>query len=496
VGSALKKDAMKISVTHGEALRQDTPLLALGTWEGESLPREVASLLEDGDWSGKWKQTLVLYPRGALPARRLLLVGLGKRAQISADRLREAGALAGRRARELRVERYMFGLPTVEGLMLRAGAQALVEGSLLGLYRFQEFKTGLGPDDEQELAELTIISAIEDDTIKQGAAAGEAIAHGVAAARDLSNRPGNDLTPTKLAETAQAIGARFGMQVTVFGAEELREQGFGGLLGVAQGSSQPPRFIIMEHGATLTNAPTICLVGKGITFDSGGISIKPAERMEEMKMDMGGAAAVLGAMHVVGELNLPLHVVGLIAAAENLPSGTAYKPGDVLKTLSGKTVEVVNTDAEGRIVLADALFYAQRYQPHGIIDLATLTGAVMVALGAHAIGAMGNDDALAERIVRAGEASSEPAWRLPLWEPYKEMVKSDIADIKNSAGRYAGSITAGAFLANFVGDYPWVHLDIAGTALLDQKKAYIPKGANGSGVRLLVQTLRTWVEDR
>lgn len=486
---------MEISVVHGEMLRQATPLLALGTWEDETLPREIASLLEDGDWTGAFKQTLVLYPRGALPARRVLLVGLGKRAQLNADRLREAAALAAQQARTLKVPRYMFNLPTAEGLKLLDSAQALAEGALLGLYRFLEYKTTEN-DEQHEIAEMTIVTAIEDDTVRQGAVIGAAVGHGVALARDLSNRPGNDLTPARMAETAQAFGARFGISVTVLGPEELCEQGFGGLLGVAQGSTQPPRFIIMEHGAALTGVPTICLVGKGITFDTGGISIKPSERMEDMKMDMGGAAAVLGAMHVIGELNLPLHVVGLISAAENMPSGTAFRPGDILKTLSGKTIEVINTDAEGRIVLADALFYAQRYQPHGIIDLATLTGAIQVALGAFAIGAMGNDEALEERIVRAGQASGEPAWRLPLWEPYKEMVKSDIADVKNSTGRYGGAIAAGAFLSNFVGEYPWVHLDIAGAVLLDQKKAYNPKGANGAGVRLLVQTLRTWAEER
>jgi leucyl aminopeptidase len=300
-----------------------------------------------------------------------------------------------------------------------------------------------------------------------------------------------------MGEVAEAIGARGNVQVTLLGPEELKQQGFGGLLSVAQGSAEPPRFIIMEHGTTLTGTPTICLVGKGICFDSGGISIKPADGMEAMKMDMGGAAAVLGAIQVIDDLKLPIHVVGLISAAENMPSGTAYKPGDIVKTLSGKTIEVINTDAEGRVVLADALFYAQRYSPDGIIDLATLTGAIMVALGAHVTGVMSNDDALVGRLVRAGEASGERVWRLPLWDPYKEMVKSDIADIKNSTGRYGGAITAAAFLSNFVGDYPWVHMDIAGTAWNDKVlKAYTPKGASGVGVRILIEALRSWAEGR
>jgi leucyl aminopeptidase len=238
---------------------------------------------------------------------------------------------------------------------------------------------------------------------------------------------------------------------------------------------------------------TVCLVGKGITFDTGGISIKPADQMDLMKMDMGGAAAVLGAMQALGELQLPVHVVGLIASAENMPSSTAFKPGDILKTLSGKTIEVLNTDAEGRIVLADALFYAQRYQPAAIIDLATLTGAIMVALGPHAIGLLSNNDELARRVIEAGEATGERAWQLPLWDAYREMVKGDYGDVRNSVGRQGGAITAGAFLDAFVGGYPWVHLDIAGTAWTDAKpRGYNPKGATGVGVRLLIQLLRDW----
>jgi leucyl aminopeptidase len=486
---------MKIAVTFGEALALETPLLVVGGWEDEALPRAVANLIEDGDWTGKFKQTMLLYPRGALPARRLLLVGLGKRSQILFERMCEAAAVAAQRARDLKVERLAFDLPTPEGMPLASAAQAIVEGALLGLYRFQQYQTSLKESDRREIDELAIMSSLKDEAAERGARLGEVIARATALARDLANTPGNDLPPAKLAEAAQAVGQRTGVRVTVLGPDELREQGFGGILGVGQGSAQPPRFIIMEHGQKQAGIPTVCLVGKGITFDTGGISIKPADKMDEMKMDMGGAAAVLGTMQAVGELKPPIHVVGLVSAAENMPSGTAYKPGDILKTLSGKTIEVLNTDAEGRIVLADALFYAQRYQPDAIIDLATLTGAIMVALGPHATGIMGNNDGLAARVLQAGEATGERAWRLPLWEPYIDMVKSDIADIKNAAGRYGGAITAAAFLSNFVADYPWVHMDIAGTAWTDAKpRAYTPKGATGVGVRLLVQALRTWSE--
>ncbi len=488
---------MKIAVTYGEALEQATPLLVLGVWEGESLPRAVAGLIEDGDWNGKFKQTTLLYPRGEVPARRLLLIGLGKRGQIAFDRLCEAAAVAAQHARTLHVDQFAFDLPTPEGMALASASQAVVEGALLGLYRFQQYQTGLSEIDQHEIEQLTIISSLRDETIEQGLALAEVIARGAALARDLANTPANDLPPAKLAAAAESVGQRTGVAVTVLGPDELAAQGFGGILGVGQGSAQTPRFVIMEHGEPQPDIPTICLVGKGITFDTGGISIKPADSMDQMKMDMGGAAAVIGALQVVGELKLPLHVVGLISAAENMVSSSAYRPGDILKTLSGKTIEVLNTDAEGRIVLADALFYAQRYQPDGIIDLATLTGAIVVALGPHATGIMGNNDALAERIVQAGEATGERAWRMPLWDAYMDMVKSDIADIKNTAGRAGGAITAAAFLANFVGDYPWVHMDIAGTAWTDAKpRAYTPKGATGVGVRLLIQALRTWAEPR
>jgi leucyl aminopeptidase len=488
---------MKIAVTYGEALAQETPLLALGAWEDESLPRAIAGLIEDGDWHGKFKQTTLLYPRGAVPARRVLLIGLGQRGKISFDRLCEAAAVAAQHARDVGISQFTLELPTPEGMGLASAAQAVAEGALLGLYRFQQYQTGLGESDRHEIEQLTIVSNLRDETIERGAALGEVIARGAALARDLANTPGNDLPPARLAEAAEAAGQRTGVAVTVLGPDELAAQGFGGILGVGQGSAQAPRFIIMEHGENKPGLPTVCLVGKGITFDTGGISIKPAEKMDEMKMDMGGAAAVIGAMQVVGELKLPIHVVGLISAAENMVSGKAYRPGDILKTLSGKTIEVLNTDAEGRIVLADALFYAQRYQPDAIIDLATLTGAIMVALGPHATGIMSNNDALAERIVQAGEATGERAWRMPLWDPYMDMVRSEIADIKNTAGRYGGAITAAAFLSNFVGEYPWVHMDIAGTAWTDAKpRAYTPKGATGVGVRLLTQALRAWAEPR
>lgn len=482
---------MQIATVHDDPLRQQAPFLVLPLWEGATPAASIAGLFEPNDWSGKPKQTLLLYPRGAVPAQRVLLVGLGPADSEAPDRLRQAAAIAAQRARDMNVGQLTVAVPA-HGIAMAAAAQAVVEGSLLGLYRFDQFRSG---ESVPTIDRLTLVAHADLEAVQQGARVGEAVARGVMLARDLSNRPGNDLTPTRLGETASELGARTSIRVDLLGPEDLQAQGFGGLLGVARGSAQPPRFIVMEYGLHYREAPLICLVGKGITFDSGGISIKPAEKMDAMKMDMSGAAAVIGALQAVADLELPLRVVGLIAAAENMPSSTAYRPGDILTTLSGTTIEVLNTDAEGRIVLADALHYAQRYEPDAIVDLATLTGAIMVALGPHAIGLMSNDDELSDRLLRAGAVTGERTWRLPLWEPYREMIKSDIADIKNSGGRLGGAITAAAFLSHFVGDYPWAHLDIAGTAWTENAgRADTPKGATGVGVRLLVQMLQTWLE--
>lgn len=487
---------MNISVISADALSFATPLLVLGTWQDEPLPEAVAALLEAADWTSRLKQTMLLYPRGALAAPRLLLVGLGKRSDTSADVLREAAALVAQRARDIGVHSFAIAAPSV-ALSEAAVGQALAEGAQLGLYRFTSFRTNLTAEQTRTLDDMTVLAAGEVDALMHGVHVGEAVAAGTTLARDLANRPGNDVVPAVLGEVAQALGEEFGFTVTVLGRAELEAQGFGGIIGVGKGSANEPRFIVIEHGEKRAGEPTICLVGKGITFDTGGISIKPAERMDEMKTDMGGAAAVLGTMRTVGMLKLPLHIVCLISSAENMPSSTAYKPGDILTTLSGKTIEVLNTDAEGRIVLADALFYAQRFEPSAIIDLATLTGAMVVALGIHASGMISNSDEIAARLSRAGDQTGERVWRMPLWEPYLEQTKSEIADLKNTGGRQGGGLTAAAFLSQFVGDYPWAHLDIAGTAYAERPpRTYTPRGATGVGVRLLADMLVDWSENR
>lgn len=478
-------------------MREPASLLVIGVGEDESPGEELAGLIEEGDFRGKDKQLSLLYPRGTLPARRVLLMGLGKRDTWNADTFRQAAARAAARAHDLKVADVAMQFPHFASASPAETACAVVEGANLALYHYLDHKTNLTPDDTHQIERMVLWVEHDLDEAQQGARVGQVVARGVNFARTLANMPGNELYPTRMGEIAREMSTYPGVKVTIKNREELEHEGFGGILAVGKGSSCPPCFIIIEYGTAQPDRPTICLVGKGITFDTGGISIKPSANMEEMKRDMGGAAAVLGTMQAMAELQPPLHLVALISSAENMPDGNAYKPGDVIHTLSGKTVEVTNTDAEGRIVLADALAYAQRYSPRAVIDIATLTGAINIALGPHAVGMMGTSEELIERLHRAGEASSERVWQLPLWDAYRDLLKSDIADIKNAGSRVASSITAGIFLAEFVGDMPWAHLDIAGTAWRESPiHAYEVKGATGVGVRLLTRMLRDWNNDQ
>ncbi|MFL5537731.1 MAG: leucyl aminopeptidase [Longimicrobiaceae bacterium] len=382
-----------------------------------------------------------------------------------------------------------FALPATS---VAAGdaARAVVEGATMGAYTFTELKST--PADQPApvaLSDLRIAVAGDGDraAAEEGARVGEIVGRAANRARDLGNRPGNVATPTHLASVAEEIGGRFGMKVTVLGPAEMEQEGMGALLAVARGSDEEPRLIVLEHRGGAADAKPLVLVGKGLTFDAGGISIKPAAGMEDMKFDMCGGAAVLGAMQAVGELGVKANVVGIVPSSENLLGGRAMKPGDIFRAAAGKTIEVVNTDAEGRLILADALFYARRFEPAAVIDAATLTGACVVALGHHASGVMGTDDALVEELRRAGDRSGERCWPLPMFDEYREQIRSDYADIKNSGGRPGGAITAGWFLREFAGDFPWAHLDVAGTAYGDGKLAYLTKGSTGAPTRLFVE---------
>ena len=483
---------MEIKVQTGDVLQAASDLAVLGCFEDVPLPAEVASLLEPSDFSSRANRTLLLYPRGAVPSKRLLLVGLGKRDKATAETIRRESATAVKEAQKLKVAAVTIGVNGDLALDPEVAAQAFAEGIELGAYRFWRYRTGLTDEQTLKVERATVFSKTDTHT-RAGVATGQAIARGVNFARDLVNGPGYAMHPPALGDEAVKLGKRLSLKVTVLDMAELTEQGFGGILAVGKGSEHEPRFIVMEYGKAGKSTPTICLVGKGLTFDSGGLSLKPPEAMETMKSDMGGAAAVFGAMQAAAELKLPLHLVGLVSAAENMPSSNAYRPGDIVKTLSGKTIEVLNTDAEGRIILSDALFYAQRYKPDAIVELSTLTGAIIIALGSHATGLMGTDQALMDRLSKAGETSGERVWQFPMWDEYHQMVKSEVADLKNLAGRPAGSITAGAFLAAFVGDYPFAHLDIAGTAWVDRPaKPYDTFGGTGVGVRLLAEFLRRY----
>ncbi|MCR4405364.1 MAG: leucyl aminopeptidase [Anaerolineae bacterium] len=509
---------MEIRVKAGSIQTEIAPLIVVNLFEGVTEPGgatgavdralggQIRELISAGDFRGKRNETVVLYPGGAIPAQRVLVVGLGKEEKFDLDGVRQAAGAAAKKARELGVTRFstiVHGGGRA-GLNLEDAAQAVVEGTILALYRFREHKTEPAEDERPDIEAVTLVefSAEKVPVVERGARTGQIIAEAVNMARDLVNQPANYATPAILAETAQKLAADFDLRCQVLDREQMAELGMGALLGVAQGSEQPPKFIILEHNAdrddrsadrSRQGLDTIVLVGKGITFDSGGISIKPGEHMEEMKADMAGAAAVMGALRAAAALDVPLHVVGLMPATENLPSGRAIKPGDVLKSLSGLTIEVISTDAEGRLILADALAYAQRYQPQAVVDIATLTGACVVALGEITTGLMGTDADLVARIKAASAKTAEKVWELPLFEEYGEQIKSDVADVKNTGGRPAGTITAAFFLSKFAKGMPWAHLDIAGKALTDKERnPYTPKGATGVGVRLFVQLLRDW----
>ena len=456
--------------------------------------KRTASFIETKDFTGA-KDTAALIYTGTPSVARLLLIGLGPTKEIDAERLRRAGATAAGRAASIKGGRLAIMTPAIEGMERSWTTTHLVEGALLANYGFDELIT-IKERKKKRVKRVSVLADNKDDmaTVKEAVQTGEIMAEATLLARDLAQAPSNILDAPALAERAQELG-EYGVTVTVLGKEEITELGMGGIVAVNQGSETPPRFIIMEWNGGEEGARPIVLVGKGITFDTGGISLKPGEGMGDMKSDMGGAAAVIGAMAGIARLGLKRNVVALVPSTDNMPSGSAYKPGDVITFLNGKTAEIDNTDAEGRLVLADALSYADRYNPIAIVDLATLTGACMVALGHHSAGLMGNDDGVKARIKRAGDHVHERVTELPLYEEYEDQIKSDVADIKNTGGRAAGAITAGLFLQHFVGTNAWAHIDIAGTGISPKPHHYTPRGGTGFGARLMVEMVRTWDDE-
>jgi len=495
---------MDIRVEKGRAEKYPCELLLLFSFESpEQLEGSIqdvnlewkgfiSTLMKQGDFKGELFECRLFYTQGALPAKRVVLTGLGKREEFDLEKWRGAASKAGQFIRNTGIKQFAFPIKKFDGHSEEELVESFVTGLLLGIYQFNEFKT-LERDKIKEIGEVILLGE-KDEEIKwigDSLRTGQIISEAVYLARDLVNGPSNQVTPTVLAEKAQQIAKEHGMEIQVLEVSQAEAMGMGAFVAVAKGSQEPGKFIVLEYNKG-KGLDTIALVGKGITFDSGGISIKPSENMDRMKDDMSGAAAVLAAMQAASQLQLPFHLVGIMPATENLPSGKAYKPGDILKTLSGQTVEVISTDAEGRLILSDALTYSLRYQPKVIIDLATLTGACVIALGDFVIGLFGNDEPLLKRIEEASSKTGEKVWRLPLWDEYFEYLKSDAADFRNVGTRAAGAIIGGIFLSKFVEKVPWVHLDIAGPASIEKERPYIPRGGTGVGVRLLLQLLRDW----
>jgi leucyl aminopeptidase len=483
---------MQVSTTPAPARESDADTVAIGLFEDEDppegLPTEVAGLVSSAEARRSFKALAL----GHAESKRWLLVGLGSRKDFTPEHARVAAAAARERAREISTRALCWEVPTGAGEDIAA---ALVEGTIIGDYSFDRYKSeparaGGSPaaEEPKHLERLIISGAGElDGPVSRAALVSEA----VNSARDLQNRPANDLTPSALAEHASRLGEEIeGLSVEIEGREGIVARGMGAFAAVAQGSDQEPALITMRYEGTTTpaaNGPVLGLVGKAVTFDSGGISLKPGAKMAEMKFDMSGGAAVIEAVAAIARLRLAVRVVAVVGATENLPSGHSVKPGDIVTAANGKTIEVNNTDAEGRLVLADCLCHAITAGAEVLVDLATLTGAVIVALGSTYAGLMSNDDELAAQITAAGERTGEMVWRLPLHREYEELLKGKYGDLDNAPeARKAGTIVGGTFLSNFVGELPWAHLDIAGSAW-DLGREYVGKGASGYGVRLLVE---------
>ncbi len=490
-GSIVDSSAEALAVMVG---KNDT-LQGLAAQIDQTLGGPLADAMNRGEFKAGVAEAISFPGSGSLAGKRIIFVGAGKADAMTPETLRRVAGKATRTAASARFASVsLAGVDDVApyGQVDAALAgEALAQGSHLSTYRFIEYKTSEEDTRPSSLTSVTLLAPANDGPdgpFGDGVRTGRIVADGARLAMNMANHPAATATPQRMADEAADLAREYGMTLEVLDEVQMKEMGMGGMIGVGQGSARPPRFIVLEHKGA--EGDPVVLVGKTITFDTGGISIKPSAGMEEMKGDMSGGAAVLGTMRAIGEMNLPIRVVGILVAAENMPSSTATNPGDVLNMLSGLTVEVINTDAEGRLVLADGLAYAQRYNPRALVDIATLTGACVVALGHHAIGMMGTSKEHLDSFREIGEVAGERVWEMPLWEEYYDDIKSDIADIKNTGGRAGGTITAGCFLRRFAGDAPWVHLDIASTAWGTKATDYLPKGSNGVGVRLLTGFVR------
>jgi len=505
-------DSMTIQVFEQEPAEYSGDLLVFPVEEdiahlgdfGKPLNQILQQIWKTGDFKGQKDQTFLLYPalidkKQPVAAKRVLLVGLGKQddaIHVRREQLRLACGTIAKQAASMKAKDLLLVLPKDFLLDAVEIAQCCTEGLLLGSYRFDLYKN---PKEEKDKPVPLEKVALHDGglpraAVQKGLELGKCLAEATCVARDMANQPANGWTPTSFAEHAKKLAKKTSLKCKVLDKSAMQKLAMGGIIGVNQGSAQPPVLVILEYKTSKKN-PTILLVGKGLTFDSGGICIKPASGMEDMKYDMCGGAAVMGAMQAIAEIGLAnVNVIGLVPATENLTGSAALKPGDIIRHFGGKTSEIINTDAEGRLILADALAYGiETYKPEAVIDLATLTGAVIIGLGHHHTGLLSNNDQLSARLLEAGGQVSEPLWRLPLGPEYRKQMDSRVADIKNAgSNRSAGCITAACYLQEFVGETPWAHLDIAGTAWDFTEKSYIPKGPSGTGVRTLVACLSQW----
>ena len=458
----------------------------------EAVKGAAAAVLASGEYKAAVNETVLIHGPAGMKAKRLLIVGLGKQGKATVHTVRNAAGTAVRYTKPRGIRELVFALPVAEALPLPGSARAAAEGALVGDFDPDTYKSDRK---DQSVQSLTLAAPAGSDEAGLRAAFAEGVIVGESQnfARSLVNEPGNVLTPTEFGRRAAAMARETGLQCEVHSTEKLHELKMGAFWSVAQGSAEPPALIIARYEPEgMTDGPVLGLVGKGITFDTGGISIKPSDNMEKMKYDMAGGAAMLGAIRAIALLKPKVRVIAIVCATENMPDGKAQKPGDVQTAMSGKTIEIINTDAEGRLVLADGLSYAKQLGATHLIDAATLTGAVAVALGMVNAGAFSNDDETYDKFATGLSISGERFWRMPLAEEYADLIKSDIGDIKNTGGRYGGAITAAEFLHVFSEDTPWIHLDIAGTAWIEDARPFIAKGPSGIGVRSILEWVRSY----
>lgn len=492
---------VQVKVEKAKIDQKQTSLLVIGVFEGEhdfsqskeldpSVFASIRESLENKEFRGTLGSSMIVYTLGKGPMKKIMLLGLGKREKFSDENARVCAGKASQKAKELGVREFaILQFSNLdEGLI-----EAMTEGAALALYTFDRYKAPDSAQPPSKVEEITIL--INSDSPKFQATADKTsqVVDAVNFCRDLGNLPPNDCSPAQLAAIATSLAQEYGMKSRVIDRYELENMGMGGIVAVGKGSNNPPKLIILEYSGAPSDQKPYLLVGKAVTFDTGGISIKPGEKMDEMKFDKCGGCTVLGIMRAVAALKAAVNIVGIVPAVENMPSATSYRPGDIIKMYNGKTVEVLNTDAEGRMILADALAYGiKTYSPRAVVDLATLTGAAIIALGANVAALVGTNKQLTEKLHKLSDKTGEKTWELPLYEEFSEQIKSTHADFKNIGGRPGGAITAAAFLSNFVNGTPWTHIDIAGTAWTQDgtfERSYNPKGATGFGVRTLVRFL-------